>query len=180
MSFKITYLLAAMSLGAICVGSAAAQSASPGYLECDGSSRYMVIPNSDQFNIAAGGKMTVSVKVLLNDTKTQTFVTNRVRRLENGNNNDVSGWSLYYQSPKSSMSFNYPGSSWTARHQTGQNLTTGTWHHLCWVYSGNASAFYIDGVAAPTTTGISSTSAIPLILRLACGRGIHYDRQCEV
>lgn len=132
-----------------------------GTLNLDGK-RYMIIPNSEEFNIPAGGSISVSVKAKLDNSTTQALISNRVRNYTNGNNNDVSGWAIYTVPTTTSVSFNYPGTSWTARHHnhTG-HISTGEWHHLCWVYSGSASAFYVDGqfVANPPTT--VSGSAIP-------------------
>ncbi len=121
-----------------------------GTLNLDGK-RYMMIPNSEDFNIPAGGTITVSLRAKLTQQDTQALISNRVRNYANCNNNDVSGWAIYTVPANTSVSFNYPGSSWNAKHHNaGKHISTDEWHHLCWVYSGTSSAFYVDGVATPS------------------------------
>ena len=132
-----------------------------GTLNLDGK-RYMMIPNSEDFNIPAGGTITVSLRAKLTQQDTQALISNRVRNYANRNNNDVSGWAIYTVPANTSVSFNYPGSSWNAKHHNaGKHISTDEWHHLCWVYSGTSSAFYVDGVATPQPPTVSSNSAIP-------------------
>ena len=140
-----------------------------GTLNLDGT-RYMIIPNSEEFNIAAGGKLTVSLKAKISSNAMQTFISNRVRRYENSNNNDVSGWAIYNVPGTTSTSFNYPGSSWTARHHDSSGISTGEWHHLCWVYSGSSSAFYVDGVAVSNPPAVNN-SPIPSYCDILVGAG---------
>ena len=132
-----------------------------GTLNLDGN-RYMMIPNSDDFNIPAGGTMSVSVKARLENVTTQAIISNRVRNYAGNNNNDVSGWAMYTVPNATSLSFNYPGSSWTARHHNRNgHISTDEWHHFCWVYSATSSAFYIDGVQVANPPATLSGSAIP-------------------
>lgn len=141
-----------------------------GTLNLDGT-RYMIIPNSDEFNIPAGGSMTVSLKAKITAQNTQTYISNRVRNYADSNNNDVSGWAMRNVNAITTTSFNYPGSSWVARHHdVNPGISTGEWHHLCWVYSGTASTFYIDGVQS-ATAAVVSTSAIPSYCDILVGAG---------
>lgn len=136
-------------------------------LAFDGVSQYMVIPNSDDFNIEAGGKMTVSIKVNLERTGTTGIIGNRVRDYSASNNNNVSGWQFYTAGTNTTVSYNYPGSSWNAKHNNADVVSTGVWHHLCWVYDGAKSTFYIDGNAVSTITG--SASSIPSLADILVG-----------
>lgn len=141
---------------------------SPGYLDLNGVDRYMLIPNSDKFNIPAGGTLTVSVKALLNKVATQALISNRVRDYSGGNNNNVSGWAFYTTSSNTTVSFNYPGNSWNAKHNNaGSHVSTGEWHHFCWVYSGSSAIFYIDGSAISTLS--TSTLSIPSFADILVG-----------
>ena len=108
------------------------------------------------------------------------LISNRVRNYANCNNNDVSGWAIYTVPANTSVSSNYPGSSWNAKHHNaGKHISTDEWHHLCWVYSGTSSAFYVDGVATPQPPTVSSNSAT-LIRRYSCRRKLYNGRQSEV
>ena len=131
---------------------------SPGYLDLNGEDRFMLIPNSEAFDIAAGGTKTVSLDVKLDQNNVnQRFIANRVRDYSGGNNGNVSGFEIYGVSNNTSVSYNYPGTGWNAKHNhSGVVLTTGEWHHLCWVYEGSSAILYIDGVAKVTTTGLPS------------------------
>ncbi|MDE6119782.1 MAG: LamG domain-containing protein, partial [Muribaculaceae bacterium] len=132
-----------------------------GTLNLDGN-RFMLIPNSDDFNIPAGGSMSVSVKARLDNVTTQALISNRVRNYAGNNNYDVSGWAMYTVPTTTSLSFNYPGSSWTAcHHNRSGHVSTDEWHHFCWVYSATASEFYIDGVQVANPPATLSGSAIP-------------------
>lgn len=132
--------------------------------------QYMIIPNSDEFSIPAGGSMTVSARVLLNENANHRFVTNRVRNFSAGNNGDVSGWELYGTPANTSVSLNYPSSGWTARHShAGYALSTGTWHHLCWVYNSSSSDLYIDGIRVANAVPLSA--AIPSYADILVGAG---------
>ena len=166
---KKLFLSAALLLGASLSGWA---DESPGYLDLNGTDRYMLIPNSEDFNIAAGGSITVSLDVKLNKQGTQRFIANRVRDYSGGNNGNVSGFEMYSNlTTNTSVSFNYPGTGWNARHNdAGFHISTGEWHHLCWVYSGSSAVFYIDGVAKNTNTNLVN-SAIPSLADILVGAG---------
>ncbi|MDE5686130.1 MAG: hypothetical protein K2I26_06180, partial [Paramuribaculum sp.] len=71
---------------------ATAAEPSPGYLDLNGVDRYMKIASSSDFDIPKGGSQTVTLDVMLatNTGDLQTLIGNRFRRLQNGNNNDVS------------------------------------------------------------------------------------------
>ena len=166
---KKLFLSAALLLGASLSGWA---DESPGYLDLNGTDRYMLIPNSEDFNIAAGGSITVSLDVKLDKQGTQRFIANRVRDYSGGNNGNVSGFEMYTNSTtNTSVSFNYPGTGWTARHNdAGSHISTGEWHHLCWVYSGSSAVFYIDGVAKNTNTNLVN-QAMPSLADILVGVG---------
>ena len=57
---KKLFLSAALLLGATMSGWA---EESPGYLDLNGTDRFMLIPNSEAFDIAAGGSITVALDV---------------------------------------------------------------------------------------------------------------------
>ncbi len=140
---------------------------SPGYLDLNGADRYMLIQNSNDFSIPAGGTLTVSVKALLNNVTTQALISNRVRDYSGRNNNNVSGWAIYTTASNTTVSFNYPGNSWNAKHNNaGSHVSTGQWHHLCWVYSGTSSIFYIDGsvVATVSTPSLNIPSLADILV----------------
>lgn len=166
---KKLFLSAALLLGATMSGWA---EESPGYLDLNGTDRFMLIPNSEAFDIAAGGSITVALDVKLDKQGNQRFIANRVRDYSGGVNGNVSGFEMYtYATSNTSVSFNYPGPGWTARHNNaGFHITTGEWHHLCWVYNGTSAVFYIDGVAKNTNSDLANL-AMPSYADLLVGAG---------
>ena len=166
---KKLFLSAALLLGATMSGWA---EESPGYLDLNGTDRFMLIPNSEAFDIAAGGSITVALDVKLDKQGTQRLIANRVRDYSGGVNGNVSGFEMYTNaSSNTSVSFTYPGTGWNARHNdAGFHITTGEWHHLCWVYNGTSAVFYIDGVAKNTNSNLVNL-AMPSYADLLVGAG---------
>jgi hypothetical protein len=154
----------AAALMPICVAAQdEAPVASPGYLDCNGSNRYMLIPNDETaFGIAADGARTISLKakVAVNPGSYSLFST-RVRK----SGNDTTGACIYTlisgSTKATSVSANFPSSSsWTAFHSNrwSEMTTDEGWVYLCWTYSATdeTSHFYIiDEATEVDADGIS-------------------------
>lgn len=144
---------------------------SPGYLDLDGT-RYMKIPNSDAFAIAAGGVRTISLRFMPSATSTDcTYFSNRVRDYSGGNNNNVSGVRFYTSGTTTSVSYNFPSSGWTAYHchKTYTTPTANVWHTMTWVYNGSTSVLYYDGVtqnvgSTASTASLAMTSLADILI----------------
>ena len=124
---------------------------SPGYLELNGKDRFMRIEKSSDFDIAKGGSQTVTLDVMLEtgSGELQSLIGNRFRRLQNGNNNDVSGFEIYNMTTYNATAHAYPSTSWSAANiNASRTMTAGKWAHLALVHDGAAGQirYYIDGV----------------------------------
>ena len=130
---------------------ATAAEPSPGYLDLNGVDRYMRIASSSDFSIAKGGSQTVTLDVMLEtgSGELQSLIGNRFRRLQNGNNNDVSGFEIYNMTTYNATAHAYPSTSWSAANiNASRTMTAGKWAHLALVHDGAAGQirYYIDGV----------------------------------
>ena len=128
-----------------------------GTLNCDGS-RYMTIPHSEAFDIPAGGTMTVTAKVYLDEYgEHRGLIANRFSG-STSNNNDATGFELYGGNSSSqafSNNVNLNKGSWNnIGHGWCTGLATGTWAHIAWVYDGanGTSKLYINGALKNTVT----------------------------
>lgn len=130
--------------------------AGPGYLDCDGT-RYMTIPHSSDFDIAAGGSMTVTAKVWLDTYGAHRGIINN-RYHAQTSNTTTSGFDIFGgNSATESMSnnINLNKGSWNnLGHVWCNTLGTGQWQWITWVYNGSAgnSKIYLDGVLKDTRT----------------------------
>ena len=133
-----------------------ASAAGPGYLDCDGT-RYMTIPHSADFDVAAGGSLTVTARVWLDSYGAHRGIVNN-RYHEGTSNTATTGFDMYGgNSATQSMSINVnlnTGAWNNLGHPWCNTLGTGQWQWITWVYNGTSgtSKIYLDGVLKDTKT----------------------------
>ena len=141
----------------------------PGYLDLDGS-RYMTIAHSSDFDIEAGGTMTVTAKVYIDQYgKHQGIICNRWHpsTTSSGGNGSTTGFDIFggYSSTQSfSNNVNLNKGSWNnLGHVWCNTLSTQTWTHVAWVYDGanGTSRLYLNGELKDTRTN-SDTKNYPI------------------
>ncbi len=133
----------------------------PGYLDCDGT-RYMTIPHAEEFDIEAGGQMTISARVWLDSYGTHRgIISNRFHSATSSStgNGSTTGYDIYggYSAANSmSNNVNMNKGSWNnIGHVWCNTLGTETWQTVTWVFDGQngVSKIYLDGELKDTRSG---------------------------
>jgi len=134
----------------------------PGYLDCDGT-RYMSIPQSDDFTVPVGGALTITFNMNIPEWAPNNswygLICNNFR-----NTSGVrSGFDIFMGSgPAYTLANNLVPDSGSRTQATNfggpfitSGYTPGNWAHVAWTYNGvtGESKIYINGVALRETTG---------------------------
>ena len=128
-----------------------------GTLNCDGS-RYMTIARNEAFDIPAGGTMTITAKVYLDEFGAHRGLISNRWSGSTSNNNDATGFELFGGNSSDqafSNNVNLNKGSWNnIGHGWCTGLNTGRWAHVAWVYDGanGTSKLYINGALKNTVT----------------------------
>lgn len=154
-----------------------------GTLNCDGS-RYMTIPHSKAFDIAAGGQLTVSVKVRLDSYGSHRgIICNRSHSAtySNAGNGSTTGFDIFGgNSASQSMSnnVNLNKGSWNnIGHSWCNTIETKKWQTITWVFDGSnhSSKLYIDDKMVNEVNNASKIDSYPINPQKDILVGARYD-----
>jgi len=140
----------------------------PGYLDCDGT-RYMRIPQSDDFSVAVGEAMTISFDMNIPSWAPSGSFYGLICNNYRNSSRIRSGFDIYMGSSASQTLANNlvpnSGSTTQAKNFGGAFITSGytpgEWAHIVWTFDNatRESKIYINGVVKRETTG---TETYPL------------------
>ncbi|MCM1348008.1 MAG: hypothetical protein NC338_01235 [Firmicutes bacterium] len=123
-------------------------------LALNGEGQYMRIPHSEEFDIAAGGTQTVTIRAKVTSAANGGIISNRFRSTSSPD--DCAGYDIYASFKDNAhvigWNTNVNAGSWK-NVLTGNSATAaqaGEWHSYTWVFNGTDGiiTIYIDGVQA--------------------------------